>query len=357
MQPFLAEHFGNPSSDHTLGRASSEAICDAREQLAALIGVDADETYFTGGGTESNNLAMKGVFLGDISFLSGHLIISTIEHPATSVPAKYLETHGVTVSRVGCDAKGFIDPEAVREAIRPDTKLVSIMLANNEVGSIQPLDEIADICRQRDILCHTDAAQAVGKIPIDAKSLGVDMLSIAGHKLYAPKGIGAIYVADHVDITPLLHGASHERGVRAGTENTPYIVGLGRAAKLAANRLSEEGSASDKRDNLWELLQRDLGDDVVAHSNLERCLPNTLSVGFRGVHGYAMLAAAPEICASTGAACHSGAQSISVTLSAMKVDAELATGTVRLSTGVFTTDEEIQKAAKYLIDAYHRLRG
>ena len=357
MQPFLAEHYGNPSSNHSFGRACAEAINDAREQLAALIGVTADELYFTGGGTESNNLALKGVFLGDLSFLSGHLVISAIEHPAISVPAEFLQRHGVAVTRVPSDSEGFVDPTAVRDALRPDTQMVSIMLANNEVGSIQPLREIAALCKERGILCHTDAAQAVGKIPVDAKQLGVDMLSIAGHKLYAPKGIGAIYIADHVDLGPLLHGAAHERGIRAGTENTPYIVGLGRAARLAAEHLADEGLASDHRDRLWELLRGDLGRAIAVQSDLERCLPNTLSIRFSGIHGYELLEAVPEICASTGAACHSGASKISATLAAMRVPAESAQGTVRLSTGRYTHDDDIERAAKSLSEAYLRLVG
>lgn len=356
MQPFLAEHYGNPSSGHTLGRACAEAVNDAREQLAALIGVTAEELYFTGGGTEANNLALKGIFLGDTSFLTGHLVISAIEHPATSVPAAYLEKHGVAVSRVKCDQHGFVDPNDVLEALRPDTKLVSIMLANNEVGSIQPIGEIAALCHEREILCHTDAAQALGKIPVDAKRLGVDMLSIAGHKLYAPKGIGAIFIADYVDVTPLLHGADHERGIRAGTENTPYIVGLGRAAKIAAERLADVGMASDDRDLLWQLLQNELGDAVTLNSQLDRCLPNTLSVRFDGVHGQDLLAATPEICASTGAACHSGATKVSATLRAMEIETESAMGTVRLTTGSYTSTDEIQRAARALSDAYSRLR-
>ena len=357
MQPFLAEHYGNPSSNHSFGRACAEAINDAREQLAALIGVTSDELYFTGGGTESNNLALKGVFLSDVSFLSGHLVISAIEHPAIAVPAEFLEKHGVAVTRVPCDREGFIDPDAVHDALRPDTQMVSIMLANNEVGSIQPLREIAALCKERGILCHTDAAQAVGKIPVDAKQLGVDMLSIAGHKLYAPKGIGAIYIADHVDLCPLLHGAAHERGIRAGTENTPYIVGIGRAARLGAEHLADEGLVSDYRDRLWDLLRRDLGSAIAAHSDLERCLPNTLSVQFSRIHGYELLAAVPEVCASTGAACHSGASEISATLASMQVPPESAQGTVRLSTGRYTHDDDIERAAKSLSEAYLRLVG
>lgn len=358
MQPFLAEHFGNPSSDHSLGRACAEAISDAREQTANVIGVEADELYFTGGGTESNNLALKGVFLGDISFLQGHLIISQIEHPATTVPADYLERHGVKVTRVPCDERGFVDPQQIEDAIQDDTRLVSVMLANNEVGSIQPLHDIAEICHQRDILCHTDAAQAVGKIWIDAKQLGVDMLSVAGHKLYAPKGIGAIYVANHVDLTSLLHGASHERGMRAGTENTPYIVGLGRAAKLASQRLvsnEHQENGTRLRDMLWDGLRDELSDSLQLHSDLDECLPNTLSVSFRGIQGYELLSATPEICASTGAACHSGVQNISATLKAMAVDPEVARGTVRLSTGLYTTESEIDRAIGLLTDAYRRI--
>ena len=355
IQPFLAEHFGNPSSDHSLGRACAEAISDAREQLAALIGVDSDEMIVTGGGTESNNLAMKGIFLGQASFLSGHLIISAVEHPATSSPADYLRQHGVEVSVIPCDQSGFVDPDDVRHAIRPDTRLVSIMLANNEVGTIQPVQEIAKLCRERDVLCHTDAAQAVGKIHVDAKALGVDMLSIAGHKLYAPKGIGALYVRETVDLTPVLHGASHERGLRAGTENTPYIVGLGRAAQLAAGRLATNTYDAERRDQLWVALQDAIGDAVLTHAPLNRCLPNTLSVSFRGTTGHQLLQATPEICASTGSACHSGMSVSSATLSAMGVPAEIANGSVRLSTGVYTTEQDIVVAAQMLADAWHRL--
>lgn len=353
MQPFLAEHFGNPSSDHSLGRACSEAISDAREQLAALINADGDQIFFTGGGTESNNMALKGIFMGDASFLTGHLIISSIEHPATTEPAAYLQKHGVEVTVVPCDGKGFVNPDDVRAAIRPDTRLVSIMLANNEVGSLQPLSDITRVCHERNVLVHTDAAQAVGKIHVDVRSLDVDMLSIAGHKLYAPKGIGACYVRESVDLTSLLHGASHERGLRAGTENTPYIVGLGRAAKLAQLRL-QHGFDTNKRDQLCNALFEKLPEQVVCNTELDSCLPNTLSISFQGAVGNELLTNAPDICASTGAACHSGSTSISNTLSAMGVSEAQALGTIRLSTGVFTTEDDIQRAASLLTDAYQR---
>lgn len=355
IQPFLAEHYGNPSSSHSLGRACSEAIADSRERVANLICAEPDEVIFTGGGTESNNLALKGIFLGETSFLSGHLIISSIEHPATSVPAAYLQKHGVDVTVVPCDRQGFIDPEEVRKAIRPETRLVSIMLANNEVGSLQPMQEIAQICRERNVLTHTDAAQAVGKVPVNVKVLGVDMLSIAGHKLYAPKGIGAFFCRDSVDLTPLLHGASHEFGLRAGTENTPYIVGLGQAAKSAAQRLEDEAFHRESRDMLCNALSESLADHIVLNTDLDACLPNTLSVSFKGIVGNELLAAIPEICASTGAACHSGSTSMSATLAAMGVSNEQALGTVRLSTGIFTTEEEIQIAAERLVDSYRSL--
>lgn len=357
MQPFLAEHFGNPSSGHTLGRACSEAISDAREQLAGLVGVEADQIVFTGGGSESNNLALKGVFFNEAHFLAGHLIISEIEHPAVTVPARWLEKLGVELTVVPCDGTGHVDPDDIRKAIRSDTRLVSVMLANNEVGSVQPIGEISKICRERNVLLHTDAAQAVGKIPVDAGELGVDMLTVAGHKLCAPKGIGALYVSDVVDLTSLVHGANHERGLRAGTENTPHIVGLGRAAKLAALHLEEAPWDSLLRDALWVGLQEQLGDNVQPIADLESCLPNTLSVSFRNVVGNDLLEATPEVCASTGAACHSGATNISATLNAMKVSPDKALGTIRLSTGAFTTEQEIAMAVNHLSESWRRIHA
>ena len=355
LQPFLAEHFGNPSSDHVLGRACSEAISDAREQLAALIGAEADDIVYTGGGTESNNLALKGLFLSADSPCQGHLIISSVEHPATSVPAHFLAKLGVQLTVVPCDGTGRVDPDDVKQAIRPDTRLVSIMLANNEVGTIQPIAEIVKICREREVLCHTDAAQAAGKIRVDVNELGVDLLSIAAHKLYAPKGIGALFVREGVDLEPLLHGAGHERGLRAGTENTPYIVGLGRAAKLAAARLAEESFDSRLRDDLWTRLRADV-DGLQLNGSLELGLPNTLHVSFPGVVGHELLARAPELCASTGAACHGIATKPSATLTAMGLSAKAARGAVRLSTGWYTTEDDVATASALLAEAWRQLR-
>ncbi len=356
MQPFLAEHFGNPSSSHSLGRASSEAISDAREQLAALIGADADDIVFTGGGTESNNLAMKGVFLRRDHHLEGHLIISSIEHPAISVPAMFLQELGIDLTIVPCDRDGFVDPHDVKRAIRPTTRLVSVILANNEIGTIQSLAEICKTCQERNVLCHTDAAQAVGKIRVDVNEIGIDMLSVAAHKLYAPKGIGALFVREGVDLEPLLHGAGHERGLRAGTENTPYIAALGKAAKLAAARLGGAAFDTRLRDQLWERLQMGVGDGLSLNGSLQHGLPNTLSVNFPGVVGDELLARVPEVCVSTGAACHSGATRLSATLAAMGMSTEVARGTVRLSTGWYTTEAEVDTSAGLLAEAWRQLK-
>jgi cysteine desulfurase len=357
IRPFLAEHFGNPSSNHALGRACSEAISDAREQLAALIGADADEVFFTGGGTESNNLALKGIFLSGNVPLGAHFITSSIEHPAISEPAAYLRKLGFEVTIVSCNHTGQVDPDDIRRAITTNTKLVSIMLANNEVGTLQPISEIAQICREHDVLLHTDAAQAVGKVPVNVSELGVDMMTVAGHKLYAPKGIGAIYISDTVDIEPLLHGAAHERGIRAGTENTPYIVGLGKAARLAASRLSENPFDCTMRDELWQQLLSLIPDELQCNGMLAERLPNTLSVAFPRVSGEALLRATPEVFASTGAACHSKVTRMSATLAAMGVSEKQAIGTVRLSTGRYSTSDEIARAAELLSESWRRLVG
>ncbi|HYW79464.1 MAG TPA: cysteine desulfurase family protein [Thermoguttaceae bacterium] len=353
MLPFLAQHFGNPSSNHTLGRACYEAVEDARLRVARLLGVDRDEIVFTSGGTESNNLAIKGVALRHAPAGSGHLVISTIEHPAVLEPARYLESLGYGLTLVDCDNQGVVDPEAVEAAIRPDTVLVSIMHANNEIGTVEPISQIAEICRARGVLVHTDAAQTVGKIPTRARELGVDLLSIAGHKMYAPKGIGALYVRRGVALESQMHGAGHERGMRAGTENVPFIVGLGRAASLAENSLtSSVDHLASLRDRLQRQLCEGIGKELVVNAARADRLPSTLSVNFPRVSASVMLRRIPELCASTGAACHSGSENLSATLAAIGLTARITRGTMRLSVGWYTTEEEIDRAVNLLVAAW-----
>jgi cysteine desulfurase len=357
MLPFLAEHYGNPSSGHSLGRACHEAVEDARARVAQLLGADSDEIVFTSCGTESNNLALKGVALRAARGGTGHLVISALEHPAVAQPAAFLERLGYSVSVVPCDTRGVIDPLAVHSALRRDTVLVSVMHANNEIGTIQPLREIAEMCRDRGVLIHTDAAQSVGKTAVRVKDLGVDLLTVAGHKIYAPKGIGALYVRRGIDLEPVLHGAGHERGLRAGTENVPYIVGLGRAASLIDQHLTETiDRLAMLRHRLWARLEKAI-DGVSYNGQGAERLPNTLSVNFPFVNGAALLGRCPELCASTGAACHSGSAHMSATLQAIGLRPEVARGTVRLSVGWYTNEDEVDRAANLLIAAWEYLHG
>lgn len=349
MWPYLGKFYGNPSSAHVMGRRMREAVDKARQQVAMLLGARADEIIFTSGGTEANNFVIKGV-AATRSNKGRHIIISAIEHPAVVNPCRALEGIGFDLSYVGVDASGLVDVQAVIAEIRPDTILISIMHANNEVGSIQPIAEIAEVAREAGILMHTDAAQSCGKIPAKVAELGVDCLSLAGHKLYAPTGIGALYIRRGVEIEPLHHGAGHEGGRRAGTEPVAQIVGLGTAAELA---MQHDGDACLRalRDRLFDGLRRRLGEDVVMLGHPELRLPNTLAIGLRGRVGADVLAACPEICASTGAACHSGAGGRSGTLAAMNVPADIADGAIRLSVGRFTTEAEVDDAVAMIGDA------
>ena len=352
MTPFLSGHYGNPSSSHSLGRAAKEAIEDARVKVANLLGCDYEEIVFTSGGTESNNLAIKGTMLCRQKAQGGHMVISAVEHPAVAEPARFLESLGVEVSVVDCDANGYVRPSDVQAALRPNTRLVSIMHANNEVGTIQPIRQIAEICHDRNILLHTDAAQTVGKLPTIVDELDVDMLTVAGHKFYGPKGIGALFVRDGIALEPVLHGAAHEKGLRPGTENTAFIVGLGQACFLAAKGLDEARQQMlDLRDRLADQLAEAIPGLVVNGGGADR-LPNTLSVAFPGISGYEILQRVPELCASTGSACHSDGASTSATLSAMGTPSEVQRGTVRLSLGWHTSQEEIDRASNLLVDAW-----
>ena len=351
MLPFLIEHYGNPSSMHWMGRAADEAIESARQRLAQMLGADSDEIVFTSGGTESNNLALFGAMLSHAP--PAHLVISAVEHPAVRQPAEQLRKMGYEVTVAPCDAQGVVSEEVITNAIRADTVLVSVMHANNEVGCVQPIAEIAEACQARDVLFHTDAAQSIGKIRTNVTELDVDMLSLAGHKMYAPKGIGALFVRRGTPLKPFMRGADHEAGLRPGTENTPYIVGLGFAAMLSAKELDDSADQlAGQRDRLQESLLRDVP-DLVVHGRQAPRLPNTLCVSFPTVVGQKLLEEVPELCASTGSACHAGAAA--GTLSAMGVDRDTAQGAVRLSLGRRTTDEEVDAAASLLKGAWERL--
>ncbi|MEX2175215.1 MAG: cysteine desulfurase family protein [Pirellulaceae bacterium] len=358
MLPFLAEHFGNPSSGHALGRAAAEAVEDARGQIAQLLGCDPDEIVFTSGGTESNNLALQGSLLCEAPAVGGHLILSAIEHPSVAEPARFLERLGYDVTIVGVTGQGVVQPATIRAAIRPDTRLVSIMHANNETGAIQPLRSIATICHEHNIPLHTDASQSVGKIRTLVDELEVDLLTIAGHKLYGPKGVGALYVRRGVELETMQHGAGQEAGLRAGTENVAAIVGLGRAAALVNKNLDASAERlAALRDRLWQKLVAEIGNPLTMHGALAPRLPNTLCVSFPGVNGHELLARIPELCASTGAACHSETETVSPTLAAMGVAADQARGVVRLSVGWYTSEDEVDRAASLLLGAWEALKG
>lgn len=359
MQPYFQELFGNPSSTHVKGVELGDVIEQARNHVASLLNADANEVTFTSGGSESNNHVLKGIFLKRKQFLGGHLVISCFEHPAIQQPAAYLESLGIEVTRVGCNPFGTVDPVEVKAAIRPDTRLVSIMHANNEIGAIQPIAEIAHYCREHGVLSHTDAAQSLGKVNVDVKELGVDFLTLAGHKLYAPKGVGALFIREGVALEPLIHGASHESGVRAGTENTAYWVGLGEACRiLMRDVVTHSNQLRFKRDLLYSRLKEAIVDLSVngkyedEQTDLQRRLPNTLSVNFPGVVGAELLAATPSVCASTGAACHSGETKMSDTLQGIGLLPEVAKGTVRFSVGRLTTTEEIEQGANDLLTTW-----
>jgi cysteine desulfurase len=366
MLPWLQTHFGNPSSAHSLGKMAHDAVEKARGQVAGLLGAQADEIVFTGGGTEASNHAIKGAVFARLqgglpsllgrwfgrSLRSAHLIISAIEHPATTQPAEFLRKLGCRVTVVPVDGKGLVDPDAVRRALAADTVLVSIMHSNNEVGTLQPIKEISAITRARGVLLHTDTAQSLGKVSVDVSDLGVDLLSVAGHKLYAPKGVGVLFIRRGVKLENCLHGAGHEAGRRAGTENVPYAVALGRAAEIARASLpAATEKLSSLRDRLWNRLQQGLGERVVLNGHPQIRLPNTLNACFAGHIGAELLTRVPEVAASTGSACHEGQVMQSPVLCAMGVPPEIGRGALRLTVGRFSTTDEIDQGAEILVRA------
>jgi cysteine desulfurase len=351
MLPYLRAHFGNPSSSHVYGRRAREALERARGQVADLIGAQPAEIVFTGSATEANNLAI----LGAARALQGrgrHLVLSAIEHPAVARPMEHLRGQGFELTVLPVDGQGLVSPGDLALALRDDTVLVSVMHANNEVGTIEPIALLAALARARGALFHTDAAQSVGKIPVNVDALGVDLLTLAGHKLYAPKGVGALYVRAGTPIAPIIHGAGQELGLRPGTENVPHIVGLGAAAQLANARLP---ARAERLRGLRDTLHRRLAEAIpglVLNGHPELRLPSTLHISFPGLGGRDLLALTPEVAASVGSACHEEGDAVSGVLAAMGVSPARARGAVRLSLGEPTTEEDIARAADCLAGAW-----
>ncbi|MGE5236244.1 MAG: selenide, water dikinase SelD [Acidobacteriota bacterium] len=344
MRPALTALFGNPSSGHRAGREARSAVEHARSQVAACLGCLPGEVVFTSGGSESDNWAIRGVVEASGG---GHVITSAVEHPAILETVRALEQEGrIRLTVVPVDRCGRVDPEVVARALSADTVLVSVMLANNEVGTLEPITAIAELCRARGVLVHSDAAQAVGKVPVDVAALGIDLLTVAGHKLYAPKGVGALFVRRGVELAPLIRGAGHERGLRAGTENVASLVGLGAACELVRRELVEEIPRLRTLRDRFEGRVAESLPDVIRHGHPAERLPNTSSMAFPGVDANLLLTRlADEVAASAGAACHTEAVTPSHVLTAMGVDLETARSTVRFSVGRFTSEREIDEAA------------
>ncbi len=357
MRPFLETEFGNPSSSHWYGIAPKQAVAKARGQVADLLGCRPAEIVFTSGGTESNNHAIAGVARA-LKDRGRHIVTTTVEHPAVLEVCRDLVDQGFDLTVVPVDRFGRVDAARVAAAFRPETVLVSVMHANNEVGTVQPVAEIAALAHQRGIFVHTDAAQSIGKIPVRVDDLGVDLLSVAGHKVYAPKGIGALYIRSGTPIARFCHGAGQEGGRRAGTENVAWIVALGEACAVAGRLLPEAAEQMRRlRDRLWETLSARLR-GVQANGHPVERLPNTLSVSFKGLEANRILEEIGlEVAASAGAACHADTVEISHVLKAMDLEPAWAKGTLRFSTGRPTRPEEIDRAAEVVCAAVQRLGG
>jgi len=348
MSPFLFDHFGNPSSSHEYGFKTKLAVEEARIQVANLLNCNYDEIIFTSGGTESNNYAIKGIALANQN-KGNHIITSSIEHPAVIEVCKYLEKNGFVTTYLPVDEFGMINPQDVENAIRPETILITIMHANNEVGTIQPIKEISQIAKKNNIPFHSDAAQSIGKVTTDIKELGVDLMSIAGHKLYAPKGIGALYIRKGVELEKLIHGADHESNHRAGTENVLEIVGLGKACEVTKkNQQENQSHYLETRNYLYKLLKESLP-EIRLNGHPEKGLSNTLSISFPNKEANKIISKLESVAASAGAACHSEGVKVSAVLEAMKVPMKYAMGTIRFSTGRETSVDDIKIAAEEII--------
>ena len=353
MLPYLQNEFGNPSSNTTLGKRAHDAIETARAQVAALIGAEPGEITFTGGGTESSNIAIRGAVRLDRNRRA--IVTTNIEHPATEACVVFLQSQGHSVTRVAATPEGLVDAAEVASAIDGNTALVTIIHAQNEIGTLQPVTAIAATARKHGALTHIDVAQSIGKIPIDVKALGIDFLSIAGHKLYAPKGIGVLYTRRGITLPPLLLGAGQEHGLRAGTENVPYIVGLGEACRIAADMIArEQPRLAALSASLLAMLKRDIPGLVLTGHPTQR-LPNTLNVLFPGVSGRRLLEMCSQVLASNGSACHADSEEPSAILTALGLPRDQALGAVRLSLGRYTTDDDIALAAAALVATWRLL--
>ncbi|KPK30704.1 MAG: cysteine desulfurase [Nitrospira bacterium SG8_3] len=356
MMPFIQEEFGNPSSPYPLGTRAKQRLEQCRQEVAKLLGCKRHEIVFTSGGSESNNMVLKGIvdLRNPANF---HIITSAVEHPAIINPLLFLEELGVGVSVLPVDAFGLVDPEEVARAIKPHTSLISIMLANNETGTLQPIREISQLAREHGIPLHTDAAQAIGKIPVAVDELGADFLSVAGHKLYAPKGVGVLFIREDQNLTPLIHGAGQEGGKRPGTENLILSVGLGVACQVARERLQADmKNMTLMRDRLQEILFRNL-EGLVLNGHPEQRLPNTLNVSVPHIEGNKILDGLPSLYASTGAACHDRSVELSHVLSAMGVPPEVGMGALRLTVGRTNDMEQIEEAGRLIVKRVKELRG
>jgi len=348
MEPFYQSHFGNPSSNHRLGQYNRQAIDLAREQVAALVGCQPGEIIFTSGGSESNNLALKGLAARSVS-KGQHIIVSQIEHPSILKVAQYLQHQGFRITFLPVDNQGVVRADDLEEIITSKTILVSVMHANNEIGSVQPIAELTEISKRAGATFHTDAAQSMGKIPVNVKDLGCDLLSVAGHKMYAPKGVGALFVRDGIELEPLIHGANHENGMRAGTENVAQIVGLGMAAVIAQRTLESEMSRlKSLRDRLQASLKQAFPQMRVNAANTQR-LPNTLSISFPQVNALDILTDMKEVMVSAGAACHSADGKGSGVLEAMHIPMNYQLGTIRISLGRFCDESNVRQASTIMI--------
>lgn len=354
MLPFIHEHFGNPSSGHEFGLATKKAIDQARQQVADMVGCLPEEIIFTSGGSEANNYAIKGA-AHVLHHRGNHIITSAVEHPAVTEVCRYLGNHGFEITYLPVDEFGLVDVRRVEQAITLQTILITIMHANNEVGTIEPIAEISELARRNNILMHSDCAQSVGKIPVTIDKFGVDMLSIAGHKLYAPKGIGALYVRAGIELEKQMHGADHEMNRRAGTENVLEIVGLGKACEMVKQNLASYHDHMQKTRDRLEFALKEKLPSIKVNGHPEKRLPNTASISFPGLEANKILAELTEVAASAGAACHSDQIDVSSVLKAMLVPLDYAMGTVRFSTGRHTTIEEIDRAVKAILRVVEKM--